>query len=191
MPKQYPNIPEAMWADGSPILLRLEEARLCEPHSPSLTDPEWELLKAFGLSTMAAVRQQMNEKAMLAAYDGAPGALTVIHSARLPVSPERERASSRLRAHAQARFEEGLETRLDFDPEKERATIRFTVTRRRREQEAVAGPQEAPERLFYAVTFDVREGGAILRECGTIHRSAGQPLGQHDIVREVVPQLAR
>ena len=191
MPKQYPNSPEAMWADGSPVLLRLERARLCEPHNPSLTDPEWELLEAFGLSTMAAVRQRLHERAMLAAYDGAPGALTEIRNARLPVSPERERAPSRERAYAQARFEEGLETRLDFDPEKERATIRYTVTRRRRGQEAIAGPQEAPERLFYAVTFDVREGGVILRECGTVHRSAGQLSVQDDVVREFVPQLAR
>ena len=172
MPGQCPDSAAAMWVKGSQTLSRLERACLCEPRNPSLTAPEWELLAAFGLSTMVAVRQRMDERSMLAAYDGAPSALTEILIEHVPVLSEQRRVPNR--ESACIGMEELLETSLDYDPEKLRVTLRFTVTRRR-EREGGAAPQESSRGRFYAVTFGVRDGRVLRREYDTI-RQAPDPV---------------
>ena len=172
MPEQYPDSAVAMWAKGSLTLSRLERARLCKPCKLSLTAPEWEQLAAFGLKTLDDIRQRMDERAMLAAYDGAPDALTEILIEHVPVLSEQRRVPNRERVRIG--MEELLETSIDYDPEKLRVTLRFTVTKRR-EHEAVAAPQESPQGRFYAVTFGVRDGGVLQREFGTIRQAPVKP----------------
>lgn len=190
MSKQCPGKPGELSDECSPVILRLERARLDEPRGPSLTLPEWELLQACGLGTLAAVRRRMSERAMLAAYDGAPSALSEFAAQRLSESSMRERVPNRDRVQIQPAFEDCLETRLDYDPEKLRVTVQCTVTRRLREQAGVARPRRVPEAHYYAVTFDVRDGGVILRECGRVHQASDETVRRGDIVREFVPQSA-
>lgn len=178
MPEQCPDSAVATWAKGSLTLSRLERARLCEPRNPSLTAPEWELLAAFGLKTMDAVRQRMDERVMLAAYDGAPSALTEILIEHVPVLPEQRRVPNR--ESACIGMEELLETSIDYDPEKLRVTLRFTVTGRR-EWEGGAAPQESSQGRFYAVTFEVRDGRVLRREYDTIRQAPDQAVAQHDV----------
>lgn len=126
---------------------------------------------------------------MLAAYDGAPSALTEILIEHGPVSSGQERVPSRERARIEAGVEEELlETRLDYDPEKLRAALRYTVTRRLREHEGSAVPQESPQGRFYAVTFGVRDGRVLQRKYGTIRQASGQAVAQHDVAGEIVPR---
>ena len=188
MPEQYPDSAVAMWAKGSLTLSRLERARLCEPHNPSLTAPEWELLAAFGLKTIDAVRQRFDERALLAAYDGAPGALTEILIEHVPVLSEQRRVPNRESACIRIGMEELLETSLDYDPEKLRATLRYTVTRRLHEHGGGAALQESPLGRFYAVTFGVRDGRVLRREYDTIRQAPDQAVAQHDVAVEIVTQ---
>ena len=116
----------------------------------------------------------MDEHAMLAAYDGAPSALTEILNEHVPVSSERERVPSRERARIETGVEALLETSLDYDPEKLRATLRYAVMRQRCEQEGVAVPRESPTGRFYAVTFGVCDGKVLQRKYGTIRQASGQ-----------------
>lgn len=161
---------------GSQTLARLEQARDRAPQSAALTAPEWGLLRAFGLNTLHDVRQRMAERAMLAAYDGAPGALTEILIEHVPVSSEPRCVPSRERARIEAGVEEELlETSLDYDPEELRAALRYTVTRRLREHEENGVPQESPTGQFYAVTFGVRDGRVLQREYGTIRQAPVKP----------------
>ena len=191
MPKQCPDTLAAAGDDCPPVILRLERARLAEPRTPSLTLPEWELLRGFGLGTLAAVRRRMDERAMLAAYDGAPSALSEFTTERLPAAAARASEASRDHVPSPQRYAETLETRLDYDPERLRATMQCTVMRSLREREGVAAPRRGPEAYFYAVTFDVRDGGVILRECGAVPQTSGTLVGRSDVVREFVPQSAR
>ena len=187
MPEQCPDSAAAMWAKGSQTLSRLERACLCEPRNPSLTAPESELLAAFGLKTMDAVRQRMDERAMLAAYDGAPSALTEILIEHVPVLSEQRRVPNRESACIRIGMEELLETSIDYDPEKLRVTLRFTVTRRH-EREGGAVPQESSRGRFYAVTFGVRDGRVLRRECDTIRQAPDQAVAQHDVAVEIATQ---
>lgn len=125
---------------------------------------------------------------MLAAYDGAPTALTEILNEHVPVPSEPRCVPSRERARIEAGVEEELlETRLDYDPEKLRVTLRFMVMRRR-EHEGSAVPQESPQGRFYAVTFGVRDGRVLQRKYGTIRQAPGQAVVQHDVAGEIVTQ---
>lgn len=191
MPTQCSDKPGEVRQECPTILLRLERARLDEPRKPTLTLPEWELLKAFGLGTLTAVRQRMNERAMLAAYDGAPSALSEFTTECIPASSVRERVPSRDQAQSQPRNQDTLKTRLDYDPENLRVTVQCAVTRCIREQEWAAAPRIDPERPYYAVTFDVRDGGVIQRESGAVPPNSGKPRGRGKVVREFIPQLAR
>lgn len=181
---QCSDKPGEVWDECSPVILRLERARRAEPRKPSLTHSEWELLQAFGLGTLAAIRQRMNERAMLAAYDGAPSALSEFKTDRLPVSSVPERVPYRVQVQSQPRFEDFLETRLDYDPEKLRVTVQFTVTRCVREQSVVKAPRKDPERRCYAVTFNVRDGFVIFREYGTAPESSKRFATRQDGARE-------
>ncbi len=191
MSKQWSGKPGDLSGECPPVILRLERARLDGRDNQSLTPPEWELLQAFGLGTLAAVRQRMDERAMLAAYDGAPSALSESTTARLPESAARERVPSGEQMQSQPKFEDFVETRLDYDPERLRVTIQCTVSRCLRERGEAAAPRRDPEVCFYAVTFDTRDGGIILRECGAVPRTSGVPVARSQVVREFVPQSAR
>ena len=170
---------------------RLERARLADPYTPSLTLPEWERLQAFGLGTLAAVRQRLEERAMLAAYDGAPSALSEFTTERLPVPAVREPVPNRNHEQSQPEHVDFLETRLDYDPDRLQVTMQCTEKRHVRKQAAGTAPRNDSVKRSYAVTFDVRDGGVILRECGGVPQSTGKRFGSSVTVREFVPQSAR
>ena len=176
---------------GSQTLARLGQARDRAPQSAALTAPEWELLRAFGLNTIYDVRQRMDDRALLAAYDGAPGSLTELLIEQGPRFAGQERIASRTGTRAAQRHGVLLETRIDYDPETLHACVRYTVSLRQREQAASGQPPADRESRFYAVTFDVRNGGVIQREYGTTRQAPGHATAQDNVVRETVAQPIR
>ena len=176
---------------GSQTLARLGQARDRAPQSSALTAPEWELLRGFGLNTIYDVRQRLNDRALLAAYDGAPGSLTELLIEQDPRFAGQERLASRTGTRAAHRHGVLLETRIDYDPERLHACVRYTVGMRQREREANGQPPADRESRFYAVTFDVRKGGVIQREYGTTRQAPGHAAAQNNVVRETVAQPIR
>ena len=149
----------ALHRKGSLTLERLEHARLGSPRDPTLTAPERELLAAFQLNTMDAVRQRMHERAMLAAYDGAPSALTEMRIEQAPASMGDTSVPSRPQKLPDTRQEAQLETTLSYDPDTLRASLRYMVTWRQVEQLADGQPletQRAPSMQYHSMC--TREG---------------------------------
>ena len=186
MPEQLRSDATALHRKGSLTLERLEHARLGSPRDPTLTAPEWELLAAFQLNTMDAVRQRMHERAMLAAYDGAPSALTEVRIEQAPASMGEKGVPSRPQKLPDTRQEALLETTLSYDPETLRASLRYMVTWRQVEQLADGQPLETQESAFHAVSFDVDTGRVTQREYGTTLKSPHQATAQHDVTLETV-----
>ena len=153
-----------------------------------MTPPERELLAALGLDTVAALRRRMDERALLAAYDGAPAALTEVLVERVPERSKAEIAPNREQTCAATDSAELWETTLAFNPEALRVRIRFSVGRQRPENNVVDPPPEPPERRFYAVSLRIRDGRVLLRESGKIEAVPGMALVEHDVVREFVAQ---
>ena len=176
----------ALRAKGFQILTRLHRARAAVPRNPALTPPEWELLAQSGLNTMAAVRQRMVERALLAAYDGAPAALTESQVERTQTPMHAARASERGPQHGETCQETLLETTLCYDPEAERVSVRYAVTRRRVAVNESGRCLETLDGEFYAVTFDARTGGVARRECGTLRQTPGEPAARHDVTVEII-----
>lgn len=176
---------------GSQTLARLEQARERAPQSATLTAPEWELLRAFGLNTIHDVERRLHDRALLAAYDGAPGALTdlLIEQEPRPAGPEC--GASRAKTGAELEQAVSLATRVDYEPETLRACVRHTVSTRQREPEAGGQTPAERESRFYAVTFSVRDGSVVHREYGTIRQAPGNPAAQHNVEREAVAQPLR
>ena len=181
----------ALLRKGSLTLARLEQARLCTPQSPALTSPEWELLAAFGLGTVDEVRQRLNERAMLAAYDGAPSSLTEMRIERAPAAMGCGCGPSRTETHVEAKQESVLETSVDYDPERFWANLRYKVIWRQYDQTADREPLETEDSRFHAVTIDVRTGGVVQREYGTIQLEPGHATARQNVVREAVAQPVR
>ena len=178
----------ALRCKGFKTLDGLEHARLRSPQCLNLTAPEWELLAAFDLGTLDEVQQRMNERTLLAAYDGAPSSLTEMRVARAPAATESTCGPSRTETRIEAKWETVLETRMDYDPDRLRACMRYMVTSRQFERAADGQPLETEDSRFHAVTFDVRTGGVVQREYGTIRQVPGQAAAQHDVAIESVAQ---
>ncbi len=181
----------ALFRKGSLMLVRLEQARLSTPQSPALTSPEWELLAAFGLVTVDEVRQRMNERAMLAAYDGAPSSLTELRVERASAAMGSGCGPGRAETRVETKQESVLETSVDYDPEGLRASVRYIVTRRQYDQTADREPLETEDSRFHAVTIDVRTGGVVQREYGTSQLEPGHATARQNVVREAVAQPVR
>ena len=186
MPEQIRSDATALHRKGSLTLERLEHARLESPRDPTLTAPERELLAAFQLNTMDAVRQRMHERAMLAAYDGAPSALMEMRIEQAPALKEDKGVQSRPQKLPDTRQEALLETTLSYDPDTFRASLRYMVTWRQVERLADGQPLETQENAFHAVSFDVHTGRATQREYGTTLTSPQQATAQHDVTLETV-----
>ncbi len=186
MPEPLRSDATALHRKGSLTLERLEHARLSSPRDPTLTAPERELLAEFQLNTMDAVRQRMHERAMLAAYDGAPSALTEMRIEQAPALKEDKGVPSRPQILPDTRQETLLETTLSYDPDTFRASLRYMVTWRQVERLADGQPLETQKSSFYAVTFDVHTGRATQREYGTALKAPQQATAQHDVTLETV-----
>ncbi len=178
----------ALRCKGFKTLDGLEHARLRSPRCPALTAPEWGLLTAFGLGTLEEVQQRMNERALLAAYDGAPSSLCEMRIERAPAAMGNGCAPNCTETRVAAQRETVLETRMDYDPEMLRACMRFMVTSKESETAAGGQPLETEDSWFHAVSFDVRTGGVVQREFGTIRQVPGQAAAQHDVAMETVAQ---
>lgn len=162
MPDQRSDSAASSRAKVFPRLLRLEEARAADPHNATLTKPEWELLAAFGLDSVAAVGRRMDELALLAAYDGAPESLTEFHVERVSSpadSPIREDETAHSGDKVQAR---GI-VRLEFEPETRRVRLSYIVTWLNA-SEATKGPLTTQAGELYAVTFEAQSGAVVNRE---------------------------
>ncbi len=183
--------PALLCLKGFKTLTGLEQARLCAPRSPALTAPEWELLAEFGLYSKNEIRQRMNERAMLAAYDGAPNSLTEMHVERSPAATGSGCGPSRKEPHIEARQEAVLEARLDYNPEGSRASLRYVVTWRHCERTTDGQSLNTESSRFHAVLFDVLTGGVVQRENGTIRRGPGQLTARRDVVWESATQPIR
>ena len=153
-----------------------------------MTISEWELLAAFGLGTLDEVQQRMSERAMLAAYDGAPSSLTELRIERAPVAMWNGCTPNCTETRVAAQRETVLETRMDYDPDRLSACMRYMVTSRQFERAAGGQLLETEDSRFHAVTFDVRTGGVVQREYGTIRQVPGQAAAQHDVAIETVAQ---
>lgn len=162
MPVQENSGSDAPRKSGCPRLARLERARLEDPRSASLTIPEWELLAAFGLDSVAALARRMDELTLLAAYDGAPETLTEFHVERIlpdanPSAPECKATRTAGKAQTWGTI------RIDYEPETRRVRLSYTEA----QLDAAAAK---PKPLFpdatklYAVTLDVSSGAVVLRE---------------------------
>ena len=178
----------ALRCKGFKTLDGLEHARLRSPRCPALTAPEWGLLTAFGLGTLEEVQQRMNERALLAAYDGAPSSLCEMRIERAPAAMGNGCGPNCTETRVAAQRETVLETRMDYDPDRLRACVRYMVSSRQFEQAAGGQPLETEDSRIHAVTFDVRTGGVVQREYGTIRQVPGQAAAQHDVAMETVAQ---
>lgn len=186
MPECLQGDAAALRAKGSRMLARLRRARAAAPRNPALTAPEWELLAQFGLNTMAAARRRMAERALLAAYDGAPATLTEAQVERVEAPMPDDGVQDRGRLCGQTRQEALLETTLCYDPESERVSVGYTVSRRQVAVDENGRCLETRDGEFYAVTFDARAGGVVQRECGTLRQAPGEPAARHDVTVETV-----
>ena len=186
MPEQLRSDATALHRKGSLTLERLEHARLSSPRAPTLTAPERELLAAFQLNTMDAVRQRMHERAMLAAYDGAPSALMEMRIEQAPASMGEKGVPSRPQKLPDTEEEALLETTLSYDPDTLRASLRYMVTWRQVERLADGLPLETQKSAFHAVSFDVHTGRVTQREYGTTLTSPHQTTALHDVTLETV-----
>ena len=186
MQEQLQSDAAALHRKGSLTLERLEHARLDSPRDPTLTAPERELLAEFQLNTMDAVRQRMHERAMLAAYDGAPSALTEMRIEQAPASMGDTGVPSRPQKLPDTRQEALLETTLTYDPDTLRASLRYMVAWRQVEQLADGRPLETQENAYHEVSFDVDTGRVTQREYGTTLKAPQQATAQHDVALETV-----
>ena len=174
----------ALCAKGFQTLARLRRARAAAPRSPALTAPEWELLAQFGLKSVDAVRRRLEERALLAAYDGAPAALTEARVERAPPPTRSARAPESGRPQGETRQETLLETTLCYEPDAERVNVEYTVTRRQVAVDENGQRQETRDGEFYAVVFDARAGGVARREWGALRHDPGKPAARHDVTVE-------
>ena len=178
----------ALRAKGLQTLARLRRARADAPRNPALTRPEWVLLARFGLRSLAAVRRRMEERALLAAYDGAPAALT---ESLLELAASPARSGDELESHCpqgKTRRETLLETTLCYEPETGRVSVEYAVTRRQVAVDESGQCQESREGEFYAVVFDARDGGVARREWGALRQVQGKPAARRDVTIEIVPR---
>lgn len=178
----------ALYRKGLAVLETLEQSRLSHPRHPALTAPEWELLAAFDLCTLEAVNRRMQERALLAAYDGAPAALTEMVVEQSGTSLPEEDQAPCTDAKAVSCEETRLETSIVYEPDARRACLRYGVTWRSREQEAGGQPREFCNSRFYVVTFAVPSGGVMQREYGTIQHAPNQSRARNAVARELVSQ---
>lgn len=149
-------------ARACPRLHRLVEAQSADPLNSALTKPEWELLAAFGLDSIAAVGRRLDERALLAAYDGAPDTLTEFHEERVS-SPAETPIRLGGTAHSDGKEQAWGIVRLDFEPETRRVRLSYTVTWLNA-SEATKGPPTTQAGELYAVTFDAQSGAVVYRE---------------------------
>ena len=177
----------ALSAKGSQTLADLRRARAAAPRSPELTAPEWELLGRFGLSSVEAVRRRMGERALLAAYDGAPAALMETLVERAESTARDGRGSANGRPRGETRRETLLETTLCYEPDAGRVSVECAVTRRQVAVDESGQWQETSDGEFYAVVFDAA-GGVVRREWGALRRVPGIPAARRDVTIETVPR---
>ncbi len=177
----------ALSAKGIQTLACLRRARAAAPRNPNLTAPEWELLGRFGLNSVEAVRRRMGERALLAAYDGAPAALmeTLVERAESPARDGRGSANGRPRG--ETRRETLLETTLCYEPDAGRVRVEYAMTRRQVAVDESGQCQETRDGEFYAVAFDTG-GGVVWREWGALRRVPGIPVARRDVTVEVAPR---
>ena len=176
----------ALRAKGYRTLTRLRRARAAAPRNPALTAPEWELLGRFGLRTIDAVRRRMAERALLAAYDGAPAALTEARVERARTPSADDGVQDPGRSYGEAHLEALLVTTLCYDPESERVCVDYTVSRRQVAVDEGGRSLETRDGEFYAVTFDPRTGGVARRERGALRQAPGEPAARRDVTVETV-----
>ena len=140
---------------------------------------------------MPAVRRRLQERALLAAYDGAPNALYDTQREQALDLPPGEANRNPARA-ASATLEVLLETSLRYDPDTGRVCARYAVTcRRRRELAGDTHNGICDTSDFYAVTFDARTGRVAWREYSINGQQTGCGTAQQVVAREPVAPAGR
>ena len=184
---QHATAVAALARKGIEFLNRLEQARAQSPQNPNLSTPEWEVLVAFDLHSVEAICRRMNERALLAAYDGAPGALTELHVERAEASPSDAQMPNRQLGDSENCQSVLLEAKISYDPDGDRTYLRFMVTRwqiaHSEDQELIATRKSG----YYSLVYHARAGRVVQREYGTIGQAPGKATATHEVSREVVP----
>ncbi len=184
---QHATAATALCQKGTEFLKRLEQARARSPQDPCLTSPEWEVFAVFDLHSTQAICRRLDERALLAAYDGAPGALTEMHSERAEALPSDAQMPSRPIEDSENLQNMLLESKLRFDPDADRAYLRFMVTRWLVAHSEVEKQIAARKSVYYSLVYDTRAGRVTQREYGTIGQAPGQATATLEVAREVVP----
>jgi hypothetical protein len=148
---------------GLRTLADLEKAQLDPLEDLELTAPEWKLLASFELNSLDSIRRRMDERTLLAAYDGAPSALTEVVSKRATV-PTVTNASGESHAAVGTQTELHLRTTLEYDRDSSRGRLEYSLEQCSVVKTANERPARERSAKFYAVTFDVLSGKVIRRE---------------------------
>lgn len=159
---------------GRQTLAALHAQRAAHPGSPNLSEAEYSLLAACGLAGLSAVRRELRERALLAAYDGAPNALYTTHREQaLETQPAGSHQCAPPPGSAVKRGVT-LETALQFEPDTGRVCLRYSVVCRSQSIRAArthTGMEETSD--FYAVTFNAHTGRVAWREFSSVGQHAG------------------
>lgn len=158
---------------GRKTLAALHAQRTAHPGNPNLSEAEKSLLAACGLADLPAVRRELRERALLAAYDGAPNALyTTRREQALETTPAGSQCAPTPEPAAQRSVT--LETALQFEPDSGRVCVRYSVACRPQGVHAARAQSDRDDASdFYAVTFNALTGRAAWREFSISEQHAG------------------
>lgn len=171
--EQHAKSVTELYREGIALLQRLEKAGAHSSHNPNLTPPEWEVLGNFDLHNQRAICRRMEERALLAAYDGAPGALTELRIEQAEVSSSDEQIlDPSLKEFANLKTV-NLESRMLYEPETHSACLRFMVTKWLIEGSRHEKQNAACLSDYFSTLFHPHTGRVMQRAYSTIGQGSG------------------